>query len=109
MLIKWLIWTVISLLIICCIHTIITYTVAAWFEHAAKRHIRIIDAINAHHDDCFSKGDWESAKLVSVADLEDLEKTVLRIWDWGYKRILPQEKYEIIKPYLDKEKEDDIT
>jgi hypothetical protein len=41
---------------------------------------------------------------VTFDDMEDLYATLWRLWDWGYKHILPKEKFEIIKPYLKKEK-----
>lgn len=37
---------------------------------------------------------------VCPSDMEPYEKTVCRLWDWGYTRILPKEKFEIIKPYI---------
>lgn len=37
---------------------------------------------------------------VDYSDIEAYEKTLFRFWDWSNKRILPKEKYEIIKEYL---------
>lgn len=37
---------------------------------------------------------------VQFSDCEDYDKTLWRLWDWGYKRILPREKFELIKPYI---------
>ena len=37
---------------------------------------------------------------VTYDDMESYEKTLFRIWDWGYKRILPPDKFEIVKPYI---------
>ena len=37
---------------------------------------------------------------VDYSDIEEYEKTLFRLWDWSNKRILPKEKYEIIKEYL---------
>jgi hypothetical protein len=42
--------------------------------------------------------DWD----LYFNDIEPFERTVFRLWDWGYKRILPKDKFEIIKPYLKK-------
>lgn len=39
---------------------------------------------------------------VDYDDMEDYDKTLWRLWDWSYKRILPKEKFEIIKPYIGK-------
>ena len=35
-------------------------------------------------------------------DRESYEATLYRLWDWGYTRILPPDKFEIIKPYVEK-------
>ena len=35
-------------------------------------------------------------------DVESFGKTLWRLWDWGYTRILPKEKFELIKPYIKK-------
>lgn len=37
--------------------------------------------------------------LVNYDDMEPYESTIKRFWDFGYKRILPKEKFKIIKPY----------
>lgn len=42
---------------------------------------------------------------VWFSDIEPAEQALKRWWDWGYKRILPPEKFEIIKPYIPKAKE----
>lgn len=62
-----------------------------------KHRLRINDAICAYRIDCRCNG---QQPCVNYGDGESYEKTWLRLWDWGYKRILPPEKYEIIKPYL---------
>lgn len=41
---------------------------------------------------------------VDYSDMEEYETTWRRLWDWGYKNILPKEKYEIIKDYIEKER-----
>lgn len=45
-----------------------------------------------HHD---------SEHEVDFDDIESYMATFTRLWDWGYTRILPPEKYEIIKPYIE--------
>lgn len=40
--------------------------------------------------------------LVSYSDMESYEETQNRIFDWGYKNILPPDKYELIEPYINK-------
>lgn len=40
--------------------------------------------------------------LMSYDDMESYDRTLWRLWDWGYKHILPKDKYELIKDYIDK-------
>lgn len=66
------------------------------------QHVRITNAIYNYHMDLINHrhfGEYE----VHYEDEEDYDKTMWRLWDWGCTRILPKEKFEIIKPYLDKE------
>lgn len=37
---------------------------------------------------------------VSFDDMESYDRTWLRLWDWGYERILPKDKYKLIEPYI---------
>lgn len=64
-----------------------------------KHHMRILNAICAYRMDCISN---KVDALVDFSDVEDYDKTLLRVWDWSMKRILPKDKYEIIKPYIGK-------
>lgn len=38
---------------------------------------------------------------VDYDDMENYVVTLWRLWDWGYTRILPKDKFEIIKPYIE--------
>ena len=40
---------------------------------------------------------------VDYCDMEPYEKTFNRFYDWGYKRILPKDKFKIIEPFIEKE------
>ena len=62
-----------------------------------KNHILINKAICVYRMICIDRG--ENA-VVDHDDAEDYDKTLWRLWDWGYTRILPKEKFEIIKPYI---------
>lgn len=50
-----------------------------------------------HSKEPFIKS-WE----VDYDDEEDYDKTLWRLWDWGYTRILPPDKYEFLKPYIER-------
>jgi hypothetical protein len=43
--------------------------------------------------------DYETATMYLLR-IEDFNKTVFRIWDWGCTRIVPKDVYEEIKPYI---------
>ena len=65
---------------------------------AYKQQIRVINAICAHQMYCQIT---EKKSVVTYTDMETYEATYRRFWDWGCTRILPKEKFAIIKPYLD--------
>lgn len=56
--------------------------------------MKIIDAIHAYRLEHL----WNAK--VDYKDMESFERTLFRFWDWGYKRILPKDKLELIKPYI---------
>ena len=64
----------------------------------SKNHKLIFDAIYFWHLDQIDKG--LALDAVDYSDVEDFESTFNRLWDWGYKRILPPDKFEIIEPYI---------
>ena len=39
--------------------------------------------------------------MVDYDDMEEFDKTEKRVFDWGCKNILPKEKFELIKPFLE--------
>lgn len=75
-------------------------------EVTLNHHISISCAIHEYHRDLINEDNYDlyDNNPVEYKDMESYFKTFRRFWDWGYKRILPREKYEIIKPYLEKGK-----
>lgn len=71
-------------------------------ENTCRNHLIIHNAIYMYRVDCILEG---RQRNVSHEDTRSYCGTLFRLWDWGYKRILPPEKYEIIKPYLQTAKE----
>lgn len=65
-----------------------------------RNHMIIADAIHSYIRHCIY---INAIPLVDYMDEEPYEKTLFRIWDWGYTRILPPEKFEIIRPFIGKE------
>ena len=68
-------------------------------EITYRNHRIIGDAIYAYGMDCILNGTFLSRE-VCYDDVESYEKTIFRLWDFGYTRLLPPEKFEIIKPYI---------
>lgn len=60
----------------------------------------VLNAIYLYRRDLIEQDKYDEAQ-VNMDDMESYDKTLWRLWDWGYKRILPPEKFEIIKPYID--------
>lgn len=60
-------------------------------------HNTIDDAIHCYNIKCINN---DETPIVDYKDAETFGQTLFRIYDWGYKRILPKEKFEIIKPYI---------
>ena len=70
-------------------------------EFTYRNHIIICDAIYAYHEYLIEAGPYDPTNLnVTFEDMEDYDATIRRFWDWGYKRILPHEKFELIKPFI---------
>ena len=61
----------------------------------------IIEAIYKYRCECIDAVD--TREIVDYDDMESFEATLSRFWDWGYTRILPKDKYELIKPYIEKD------
>lgn len=66
------------------------------------QHTKISRAIYLYCMDQIYKGNLDYTKDVYFEDAEPYYKTLFRLWDWGYKRILPPDKFEIIKTYIEK-------
>lgn len=71
-------------------------------ENAYQQHMLITYAIGLYQLDKIDKREYDYE--VDFHDEEPYDKTLWRLWDWGYTRILPPEKFEIIKPYIAKVK-----
>lgn len=65
-------------------------------EITLKNSMKIINAIDAYAEE---HEDYETA-LLMLLHIEDFEKSLFRMTDWGYKSMLPKEYFEIIKPYI---------
>lgn len=66
-----------------------------------KNHKIITDAIYDYHIDMLMSKKYDQIDAVDYRDMETYNSTLFRLWDWGYTRILPKEKFEIVKPYIE--------
>lgn len=64
-----------------------------------KNHRIIDNAILKYQLHCIAK---KIPFEVDYGDVEDYDTTLYRFWDWGYTRLLPKEKFELIKPFIKK-------
>lgn len=73
-------------------------------ENTFRQHVLITTAVRDYHLDLIVRGVYDTLtdSMVDYDDMESYDHTLWRLWDWGYKRILPRDKYIYIKPYIDK-------
>ena len=64
-------------------------------EVAFKNQMKILSAIDAFA----CEGNFEEG-LRLIGNIEEMDVTIWRLWDFGYKNILPKEDYELIKSYI---------
>ena len=70
-------------------------------EFTYRNHMKICDAIFAYNMYLIEEGRYDpSNQVVTFDDMEDYDVTQRRFWDWGYTRILPPEKFELIKGFI---------
>lgn len=62
-----------------------------------RNHKIIMEAIYKYHVDCYYS---DCGETVKYDEMKSYAKTLWCLWDWGYKRILPKEKFELIKPFI---------
>ena len=75
-------------------------------EWTYKQQIKIDKAIYRYNLDLIDHG-IPMEQWMDYNDMESYGKTFMRFWDWGCKRILPPEKFEVIRPYINEKETDD--
>lgn len=73
-------------------------------DNTFRVHMKITYAIYAYRMDCIKK---KMQYTVDHSDVEEYETTLNRFWYWGYAKLLPKEKFELIKPYIKEEIENE--
>lgn len=80
---------------------ILLIAIVYWFKikNAYNNQIKIAEAIYLYNVDARKNG-VRVFSNVSFDDMESYNSTLYRFWDWGYTRILPKDKFELIKSYI---------
>ena len=81
---------------LCLIVTVGFMLYDAKINNAFKNHKIIIKAIYEHNTACINTFTYPLYRI-RYDEMEDIDKTISRFWDWGYTRILPKDRYELIK------------
>lgn len=103
--------TYIALTILALMISGLIFAVVMLFKNEAtyRNHMILVNAIFLYRMDVCEHHDYSTCDVphyeVSWGDMARYNKTLFRLWDWGYTRILPADKFEIIKPYIAKAKE----
>lgn len=84
----------IFLVIMLCATAIISIKNDVTLRHRTE----IIKAIRDYQLKCV---EYDAHAFVGFEDMEDYGATLYRWWDWTNKRILPKDKFEIIKPFME--------
>ena len=66
-------------------------------DNTCMQQMRIACAIGEYGHACIRSGE---KRMVEFEDMESYDRTLFRLWDWGYTRILPPDKFEIIRAYV---------
>lgn len=86
-----------SILIACMLALAFCWMMMRKNANTHKNQTLIAKAICVYNMLCIERNEQA---VVYYDDMEDYDKTLWRLWDWGYTRIIPKEKFEIIKPYI---------
>lgn len=89
---------ILFILLIICVLGLIALKILDFKNKITYENVKKInEAIYVYQIDCIKNG---VPSIVDYEYKEDYDKTLWRLWDWGYTRILPKGKFEIIKPYI---------
>jgi len=67
-------------------------------DNTFKNRAIIIVAIGDYYLDQMKNNRYSYEAIFEA--MEPYHKTLFRLWDWSYKRILPRRKFKLIEPYI---------
>lgn len=68
-------------------------------ENTYRMRMKVNNAIHRYRMFCIYNAP-DKTEDINIFDKEPYWKTLWRLWDWGDKRIVSAEKYELIKEFL---------
>lgn len=80
-------------LILCCVFIFIKN------YNTFRVRTKIDNAIYKYNMYCINAGTYNTERI-KYNDEESYESTMFRVFDWGYKNILPPDKFEKVKMYI---------
>lgn len=88
------------ILIVCSVVLGVLIVLSFKNANTLRNQSKILCAIKEYRIDCIKNHQYEDMDCVEYGDMETYMTTFWRLWDWGHTRILPKDKFEIIKPYI---------
>ena len=68
-------------------------------QNVMDNYMIIFDAIHKYRMDMHHRG---IEPVVEYDDMRNIRDSYKKFWDWGYKHILPPDKYELIEKYIER-------
>lgn len=93
---------VLVLEIVCALVILFWAFMLAKVNNAGKNHKYIADAIFRYNIDLIHRNfvNYLDGGHISYTTMESFDRTLWRLWGWGYTRIVDKETFEKIKPYI---------
>lgn len=93
---------ILILKIICVIALLFCTFLMIKVDNASKNQKCIADAIFRYNVDLIHRNfvNYLDGGQIPYTTIESFARTLWRLWDWGYTRIVDKETFEKIKPYI---------
>ena len=89
--------TITILIVIICICGVMLLLFKLKNRITYKHHMMLAKVIYSYHLCCISQR-W--TPKIHYTDMEGYKETLFRWWDWGYTRIMPENKLELIELFI---------
>lgn len=91
-----------KLLCFICVIWIVYLLVMLYKNHVTYRNLTIIGkAILLYNLHQIETGSYKQAGFMDYCEIKDYYKVLFDHFNWGYKNLLPPDKYALVEPYID--------